>query len=236
MLYIFLVLVFLILVTKLIYIQYTNKLLLDLVKNDELDRITKNLPCNKDICNEILNQLDNKNVKIDFCVDKKSTTSFYNVFNNTILLADGKEANETFARVMFISHECWHSKQNKKFLWYNFILANISLVYLFISVLLIWFNLINQNQFYIMFTIYIILNMFVYFARNVIESDATYMAYIISKEYLEKKYNKEIVDKITNKYKEILIKGTSNFLFGLITNNFIMIIVYMLLGLFKGWW
>ncbi|MBE5821137.1 MAG: hypothetical protein E7311_00930 [Clostridiales bacterium] len=236
MVYIFLVLVILIIITKLIYTEYSAKQLLELTKDEELDNITKGLPNNKEICKQILEQIDNKDVKIDFSVDEKSTTSFYNVFSNTILLANSEIANKSFARLMFISHECWHSKQNKKFLWSNFILANINMIYLFATIVLSILNVISQNIFYILFGIYLILNLFGFFARNIIETEATYMAYIVSKEYLEKNYEDTIVKKITQRYKDILSKGTTNFLFGLFTNNLIQIIIYMLIGLVKGWW
>lgn len=236
MVYIFLVLVILIIITKLIYIKYSAKQLLDLTNDKELEKLTEKLPNNKEICKQVLEQIDNENVEIEFSADEKSTTSFYNVFSNKIILANTEKANKTFARIMFISHECWHSKQNKKFLWNNFIFANIILIYLIITITLCFFNVVNENIFYILFAIYLILNMFGFFARIVIETDATYMAYIISKEYLDKHLDNEIVEKITSKYKDILTKGTTNFLFGLFTNNLVKIIGYMLIGLVKGWW
>lgn len=237
MLYIFLVLVILIIITKLIYANYSTKELLDLTNDKELDNLTKDLPNNSEVCNNILKEIDNKkDVKIEFSQVDNSTTSFYNVFSNKIILANNELANKTFARFMFISHECWHSKQNKMLLWNNFILANINLIYLIITIILSIFNMINQSIFYILFGVYLILNLFAFFARIVIEAEATYMAYIVSKEYLEKHLNNETTGKITNRYKEILNKGTNNFLFGLLTNNLILIIIYMLIALIKGWW
>ena len=92
------------------------KKLKELGYNKELNEITNKLPENKQICQTILKKLHNETVEIKESTDNKA--SLYIVLSNSILIANIKD---TFTRVQTIAHECLHSVQNKRTLYFNFI-------------------------------------------------------------------------------------------------------------------
>ena len=104
------------------------KRLKQLSQDKDLNKITNVFPKNKEICEEILEKLNNKNVEIEeLGENSKSQTSLYLVIQNKIIIANIKD---NFARIQTIIHECIHSIQNKKILKFNFIFSNISNLYL----------------------------------------------------------------------------------------------------------
>ena len=92
----------------------------------DLNKIADKLPENKEICKAILKKLNNEGVNIKESEDNKS--SLYLILTNSILIANIKD---TFTRVQTISHECLHSVQNKRTLWFNFIFSNVYFIYFF---------------------------------------------------------------------------------------------------------
>ena len=100
--------------------------------NDKvLDELVRRFPSNIQICQYILNKLGNKHTKIKEAKD--SQTSLYLIANDTISIAN---INNTYTRVQTIAHECLHSMQSKKMLWFNFIYSNIFIIaYLAIIIL-----------------------------------------------------------------------------------------------------
>ena len=82
----------------------------------KLNDIANKFPSNKEICMEMLEKLNNKNVKIEEVKDSK--TSLYIAITNKIIIAN---INDTFTRIQTISHECLHSIQNRRILLSNFI-------------------------------------------------------------------------------------------------------------------
>ena len=82
------------------------------------------------ICRDILNQINNEEVKIE--VDKDSKTSLYMFLNNTIYISDfenSKKKDELYkSRLLVIAHECAHSLQSKLLQIANFILSNVELL------------------------------------------------------------------------------------------------------------
>ena len=92
-------------------------------EDKELDKLTQKYPENIEICKWYLKKLKNENVKIE--EDKNSNTTLYLVTSNKIFIADLKES---YTRIQTIAHECLHSIQSKKLLWFNFIFSNIYLI------------------------------------------------------------------------------------------------------------
>ena len=92
-------------------------------KRDDLDSISKKLPNNTTICHQILKKLKNEKVKV---IEKQDYgANLYVVYHNEIIITD---KNEEYARLQTIAHECIHSTQSKKMLWFHFILSNISII------------------------------------------------------------------------------------------------------------
>ena len=96
-----------------------NKKKAEPLKEDkELETLTDRFPENVDIAKEMLEMLDNKNVKIE--EGKSTETSLYIAVTNKILIADMKN---NYARIQTIAHECLHSIQDRRLLLFNFIFS-----------------------------------------------------------------------------------------------------------------
>jgi len=95
-------------------------------KNAKLDEITSRFPENKEICEAILERLDNRKVKIKENEDKENKTSLYLVISDTIFIANIKES---YTRIQTIAHECLHSVQSKRLLLFNFVYSNVYFLY-----------------------------------------------------------------------------------------------------------
>ena len=88
--------------------------------NNQLNEIIKKLPSNTEIAKKIVKKL--KNEKVNIKEEEKLKATIYMVFNDTISIAKG-ETNYT--RLQTVAHECLHSVQSKKILWFNYIFSNI---------------------------------------------------------------------------------------------------------------
>ena len=91
----------------------------DIANDEKLNNITKTLPSNKEICKTILKKLNNENVEIE---EEENTNCFYFIATNKIIL---NKENSYFVRIQTIAHECIHSIQDKKMLWFNYIFSNL---------------------------------------------------------------------------------------------------------------
>ena len=94
--------------------------------------------------NKILEKLNNTQVNVK--EDENSKTSLYVVIGNTITIANIKDS---FTRVQTIAHECIHSIQNKKMLWFNFIYTNLYILYFLLVSLLTIFKIITNPMLYL---------------------------------------------------------------------------------------
>lgn len=162
----------------------------------ELNKIANKFPENKEICEEILKKLNNKNVKIE--ENKESKTSLYIAITNKIIIADIKD---TFTRIQTIAHECLHSVQNKKILLFNFIYSNFYLLYFIVSLVLILFNigerLIFIQGFIFLSIVYLII-------RCYLENEAMSKAIFVAKEYMEEQ--ERINENITRQEVDLLVE------------------------------
>lgn len=162
----------------------------------ELNKIANKFPENKEICEEILKKLNNKNVKIE--ENKESKTSLYIAITNKIIIADIKD---TFTRIQTIAHECLHSAQNKKILLFNFIYSNFYLLYFIVSLVLILFNigerLIFIQGFIFLSIVYLII-------RCYLENEAMSKAIFVAKEYMEEQ--ERINENITRQEVDLLVE------------------------------
>lgn len=146
----------------------------------EIIEITDKLPENKIVCEEILKQLNNfENVKVVQDSNKNAKASLYIVATNTISIAN---VNKVCSRIQTIAHECVHSIQDKKLLWFNFIFSNIYIIYfIIICVLTILGKIQNQMMFLCILTLF----SFIYYKiRSFLETDAMTRAPYITKQYI----------------------------------------------------
>lgn len=204
------------------------KRLKQLSQDGQLNKIINMFPKNKEICEEILERLNNENVKIEeLSKEDKSQTSLYLVFQDKILIAN---IQENFARIQTIAHECIHSIQNKKILKFNFIISNICILYFIIACILDVLNLFNITNLLITLTLIQLTSLIV---RSYLETDAMIRAEYIAKDYIKEKklLKKDDEEKIINTYKEINNIGIKLYNYILIIKKVFSIIIFLLLSI-----
>lgn len=197
-------------------------------ENQSLKEITNSLPENEIICKNILKMLKNENVKIKHA-DENSKTSFYIIALNTIIIANIKD---TFMRVQTIAHECIHSIQDKRLLWFNYIFSNVYLLYFIITTILAVINKLPVPSVFAI--ILIMMSITLYFVRSYIETDAMIRARYVAKEYMENNedlINKENIDLIIGKYDELNDIGVKFYNFKLLFDYMIKIVVFCVAGI-----
>ena len=197
-------------------------------ENQSLKEITNSLPENEIICKNILKMLKNENVKIKRA-DENSKTSFYIIALNTIIIANVKD---TFMRVQTIAHECIHSIQDKRLLWFNYIFSNVYLLYFIITTILAVINKLPVPSVFAI--ILIMMSITLYFVRSYIETDAMIRARYVAKEYMENNedlINKENIDLIIGKYDELNDIGVKFYNFKLLFDYMIKIVVFCVAGI-----
>lgn len=205
------------------------KRLKQLSQDKDLNKITNVFPKNKEICEEILEKLNNKNVEIEeLGENSKSQTSLYLVIQNKIIIANIKD---NFARIQTIIHECIHSIQNKKILKFNFIFSNISNLYFITICILALFNLLRGQVLYCLLISLILIQSISFIVRSYLETDAITRAEYIAKDYIKEKniLKKEDEEKIVNTYKEINNKGVKLYNYILISKKVLSVIVFLVL-------
>ncbi len=225
--YIVLILICLIFVIILWFILELNiKELKQIGEDKELDNLTKDFPENIDICKSILNKLCNDNVKIKEENDTK--TSLYVVINNTITIAN---IRDSYTRIQTIVHECIHSVQSKRMLWFNFIYTNIYMLYFLVISVLTLCNVIKNTSMFLY--ILIIMGMVQYFIRSMLETDAMTKARYVAKEYLEENNvcGKEDIDRIVSKYDMLNSMGIKLVNLDIFAKNILKVIVYSIICL-----
>ena len=211
----------------LIYVVRFNKRNIKIIKeigvNQELNEITNVLPDNEQICKEILIMLGNESVNVKLG-SENSQSSLYVVATNSILIANIKN---TFTRVQTIAHECIHSIQDKRLLWFNFVFSNIYLLYFAVITVLALFNiLLNTSIFGI---ILIVMSMLMYFVRSYLEVEAMIKAKFLAKEYMENSENqisKDQIDLLVQNYDKLNDVGVKFYCFKLMFDYLSKVIVF----------
>lgn len=210
-----------------IILEFNIKKVKELGENKELNDITKDFPENIEICNCILKKLNNTTVKVK--EDKDSKTSLYVVVGDTITIAN---IRDSYTRIQTIAHECVHSIQNKKMLWFNFIYTNLYIIYFLAIILLTLFKVIHNLHIFL--CVLIIGGMIQYFIRSMLETEAMIKARYIAKEYMEetKICSKEICDEIVEQYDKLNNAGIKLVNYDILLKDIIKIIVYCLICVF----
>lgn len=189
------------------------------------NEILRSFPENAEICKEILNMLDNKDVKIEEVQDEKNTTSIYMVMQNKIIIGNVKDS---FTRIQTIAHECIHSIQNKTLLKFNFIISNLSIIYFLTICILALFNVISSKVSNILLIALILMQSISFIVRNFLEVDAMTRAEFLANEYIDqtKLLNEEDARTIKNRYKEMNKTGIKLYTFTLACKSAIKAMVY----------
>lgn len=198
-------------------------------ENKELDELTEKYPENVEICKYYLKKLNNENVKIE--EDKNSNATLYLVMSNKIFIANLKNS---YTRIQTIAHECLHSIQSKKLLWFNFIFSNIYLVYFFIICILAVFKVLPYKMMFL--SILIILGFIFYSVRTYLENDAMIKARFLAKDYMQQEgiSSQEEIDKIVGKYDELNDAGIKYTNFQLLSSVLLKIIIFIGISFFTG--
>lgn len=196
----------------------------ELNENKDLEKITDKFPENVEIAKEMLEMLNNKNVKIEEA--KNTNTSLYIAVTNKISIADMKN---NYARIQTIAHECLHSCQDRTMLLFNFIFSNISIVYFLLISILTITKVINNQMLQIAI---LMLIMIIQFAiRSFLEIDAMTRARFLAKEYMEKKKicTEEEIKSLLQEYEKINKVGIPFVIDNLLTNGLFRVLIYTLI-------
>lgn len=197
-------------------------------ENKELDKVTQKYPENTEICKIYLKKLNNENVKIE--ENKNSNTTLYLIMSNKIFIANLKDS---YTRIQTIAHECLHSIQSKKLLWFNFIFSNIYIIYFLIICILAIFKLIPYKMMFL--SILILFGLIYYVVRSYLENDAMIKARFLAKEYMEeiKISSEEEIKNIVKKYDELNDIGIKCTNFQLFSSTIIKCIIFCLICIFR---
>lgn len=195
-----------------------------------MQNINSKISDNKQVCEKILNMIDNKDVIIEESQDENSQTCLYLVMQNKILLGNIKN---TFVRVQTIAHECIHSIQNKKILKFNFLFSNLNILYFIICCLLVIFKAINRETANILLIGLVIMQFVFYIVRSFLETDAMTRAEYLAKEYLDKSCSltESEENTVLDRYKQINKIGVKLYNFMLACKAIVKPIIYCLLVL-----
>ena len=198
----------------------------EIATNEKLNKLTEKYPSNIEICKELLEKVDNKNVKIEENVNFEAT--LYIAISNKILIGN---MHNSFTRIQTIAHECLHSVQDRKLLIFNFVFSNIYFLYYIICCILIILKYLPNELLFL--NIFLILSFIYYTIRIFLENDAMIKAEYLAKQYLEEKNisNKIEIKEIVKGFKDLnkeIIKSTNVNLF---TKIMTKVVIFNLLAL-----
>lgn len=204
--------------------DFNMKKIKEIGEDKELDKLTQKYPENIKICKTYLKKLNNENVKIE--EDKNSNATLYLVMSNKIFIANLKDS---YTRIQTIAHECLHSIQSRKLLWFNFVFSNIYLIYFFIICILAIFKVLPYKMLFL--SILIIFGFVFYAVRTYLENDAMIKARFLAKEYMQETgiSSQEEIDKIVDKYDELNDIGIKCTNFQLLSNVILKIVILLII-------
>lgn len=208
-------------ITLKIVLKTNKKEIMKIVENERLNDRTQELPENVVICKEILKKLNNEKVKVE---EEEKTNCFYFIATDKIILNKDKKY---FTRVQTIAHECIHSTQNKKILWFNYIFANLLNIFWLITMILTIAGVITQ---YALFSASILICIIIFYViRSYLEIEAMTKAKYIAKEYLEENQVKE-TDEIVEEYEKLNDIGIKYTCYKLISSKLYLLAIYTIMG------
>lgn len=204
------------------------KVIKEIGEDKDLNQITDALPGNEDICKEMLCMLKNENVKLK-SGNENSQASLYIVATNSILIANVKN---TFTRVQTIAHECLHSVQNAKLLWFNFVFSNVYMLYFFAVSILCFFNKLPNNTIFAIGLI--MMSLLLFFVRSFLETDAMTKARFLAKEYMKSKkdvINDDQIEVVVENFDRINDVGIVVTNFSLFVGHLVRVMIFCVLAI-----
>ena len=198
----------------------------ELENNKNVQIITDKFPENIDIAKEMLEMLNNKNVKIEQA--KNTKTSLYIAFTNKISIADLKD---NYGRIQTIAHECIHSMQDRTLLLFNFIFSNISIIYFALEIILTLCKVYTNTMLQVfILTMFTLINFSV---RAYLEIDAMTKSRYLAEKYMNQKNlcTKDEQEKLLKEYDKINKVGIPFTLYYLLTNSLIRIMLYIVIAI-----
>lgn len=207
--------------------DYSIKKIKKIAEMPELDEIANKYPENIDICKYYLKKLNNEKVKIE--EDKNATNSLYIAVSDKIIIAN---IRNSYSRIQTIAHECLHSVQDRKLLWFNFIFSNCYLAYFIVVCALVIFKMLPYKLAFL--SILILLGSVYILIRNFLETDAMTKAEYLAKEYMNeaKVSSREEIDKLANGFKLINSIGIKATNYKLFLGTMVKVIIFCLLCYF----
>ena len=195
-----------------------------LEENKTLQEVTDRFPENIEIAKEMLEMLNNDNVKIEEA--KNTKTSLYIAVTNKILIADLKD---NYGRIQTIAHECLHSVQDRTLLVFNFLFSNITIIYWIVTIILTVCNVFTNS--FLQISILLLLFFIQTIIRAYLETDAMTKSKYLSKEYIENKKlcTKKEENELVSEYDKINNMGIPFYLYKLTTNSILKIISYLII-------
>lgn len=198
----------------------------ELENNKDVQIITDKFPENIDIAKEMLEMLNNKNVKIEQA--KNTKTSLYIAVANKISIADLKD---NYGRIQTIAHECIHSMQDRTLLLFNFIFSNISIIYFALAIILTLCKVYTNTMLQVfILTMFTLINFSV---RAYLEIDAMTKSRYLAEKYMNQKNlcTKDEQEKLLKEYDKINKVGIPFTLYYLLTNSLIRIMLYIAIAI-----
>ena len=193
----------------------------ELNQNEEIEKITDRFPDNIEIAKEMLDMINNKNVKIEEIKDTQ--TSLYIAITNKILIADLKN---NYARIQTIAHECMHSVQDRRILMFNFIFSNIFIIF-WITACILTITKVATNMSEILFLL-LLFTMIKIVVRGYLETDAMLKSRYLAERYIKQKKitTMEETEKILKQYDKINSIGVPFTILRLLMSPLIGILIY----------
>lgn len=214
-----------IIILKIIF-KINKKEAKELENNKSAQAITDKFPENIDIAKEMLEMLNNKNVKIEQA--KNTKTSLYIAVANKISIADLKD---NYGRIQTIAHECIHSMQDRTLLLFNFIFSNISIIYFALAIILTLCKVYTNTMLQVfILTMFTLINFSV---RAYLEIDAMTKSRYLAEKYMNQKNlcTKDEQEKLLKEYDKINKVGIPFTLYYLLTNSLIRIMLYIVIAI-----
>lgn len=199
---------------------------IEIKSSEDLKGLSDKFPEEQKMCEDMLNKLQNKDVKVK--IEPEYNSCLYTIFNNTITI--GKFQQE-YMKIQTIAHECIHSCQNKITLWANFIFTNIYLIYFAVVLILAFLNKLPYTNIHAIVLIF--MSMIQYIIRFSLENEAMIKARFIAKEYIEenKTLNKDEEKILLEEYDRVNKIGIPFMNYYTISMNIVKIMLFAFVSL-----
>ena len=199
---------------------------IEIKSSENLKGLSDKFPEDQKMCKDILNKLQNKDVKVR--LEPEYNRCLYTIFNNTITI--GKFQQE-YMKIQTIAHECIHSCQNKITLCANFIFTNIYLIYFAVVLILVFLNKLTHINIHVIILIF--MSIIQYILRFGLENEAMIKARFVAKEYIEenKILNKDEENILLEEYDRVNKIGIPFMNYYTISMNIVKIILFAFVSL-----